>query len=431
MKRLNRTAALTAIWLAIFGAPKPADADDGFDYYQILSMNGDKIKILHYHAEMKEVSSIKLSNNIKISDNVSDLFPKIHDVTVNKPGDLDDFILKNGLGEVIGNDPPSHLTSLQAVAKSKRIGMWSTLPADNVQPAQPPVSAPSAPQPTAGGSQAASSEAPPDDGPTIFAEIGSMLTDAVKFTYSFWKEMAAAGLVGGVLSFIIRWVRRRFWIERHVTMSVIGLKGSGKSSVLGRFSHSHMTEEKVRGASPTIATEIFKRRNPIPMGRYEVFPTLHDNPGENWGAFFQSLATKSGYKRHIALLVLAPTDEIDATASNWRKDQYIQEQIGLAKGLIGGCLGAEGIRKPELIIIYLNKFDLISRQSPDDSSSREKVSEFKNVFGSFLRQKIITSHERTSPTPIVRIVVGSALKDWGNKAILSAIEDALYMGARS
>ena len=213
-------------------------------------------------------------------------------------------------------------------------------------------------------------------------------------------------------------------------MSVIGLKGSGKSSVLNRFNNPHLTEDWVEKSSPTIAREKLPSRGPVPVGRFEVVAELNDNPGADWGAFFQTLATSRGVGVHIALLVLAPTDEVVATPANWRKDEYVQEQIGFAKGLIGGCLQARKISKPQLIIIYLNKFDLMSQQGPEDSLSRASVAEFKSVFGQFLGQKFITDRDGKGPAPIVRIVVGSALKDWGNKAIMLAIQDALYMKSR-
>ncbi len=402
--------------MVVIGAVTSADGqnDNGFDYFVVEGISGNKITLRRYHAQIQDASTIDVPKNITLAPEAANLLGALQSKTIMTPDQLDNFLIRNGLGEVTGQDAPNSLTQAQTEAKIQRRGQWVKLPEQAPPPEKPliiyrpaPIAQPNTTQP-----------------PT------SPVVKIAEGFYGIWKELVAAGLIGGVLSFVIRWVYRRFWVRRRVIVSVIGLKGSGKTSVLARFKNPNLTQEAILNMSPTVAAETFDVRKPIPIGRYEVFARLHDNPGESWGAFFQSLSIKGRFGTHIALLVLAPTDEVDATSANWRKDGYITEQIGLAKGLIGGSLEASGIHRPELVIIYLNKFDLISPHNPDDSSARQKAAEFRAVFDSFLRQKAIVIHDRPSPTPIVRVVVGSALKDWGNKSIMSAVEEVLYMEGR-
>jgi hypothetical protein len=404
---------VASVFVPAAGQNNSGQANSDFDYLAVESINGDTITLRHYHAKSLDASTVDTPKNIKLTPDAATMLLALPNKTIMTQDQLSYFLISNGLAQVAGQEVPDNLTQAQAQAKIQKRGHWISLP----EPSPPPQILP-----------------PPriiyvPVRPTTPPPVSPFVKLAEGF-YGIWKELVAAGLIGGVLSFTIRWIYRRFWVRRRVIVSVIGLKGSGKSSVLARIKNPNLTEEAIVKMSPTVAAETFDVRKPIPIGRYEVYARLHDNPGESWGAFFQSLSKKGRFGTNIALLVLAPTDELDATVENWRKEKYIVEQVGLAKGLIGGSLEAIGIHRPDLVIIYLNKFDLISQHNSEDSSSRQKVSEFREVFSPFLSLKAIAIHDRKSPTPIVRIVVGSALKDWGSKAIMSAIEEVLYMGGR-
>jgi hypothetical protein len=408
-----RAAAIIGLAVVMTLGDLAAAQDNGsFEYYGIEGFSDSSVSIQRYRAAPQEMSIVAVSPHIRLSPLAQDLLRTLPRKTINERNELDAFIVRNGLGEVLGDGAPDKLREMQTLARAQRIGMWASLPQGNTESPAPSADSNTADSNLGNGSAGANADAQ--------SGLGRLL-------YSYWKELVALGLISGVLGFLLRFIYRRIWVQRRVVVSVIGLKGSGKSSVLNRFNNPHLTEEWVAKSSPTIAREKLPRRGPIPVGRYEVVAELNDNPGEDWGEFFQTLATRRGVGIHIALLVLAPTDEADATSASWRKEEYIVEQIGFAKGLIGGCLQARKIRKPRLVIIYLNKFDLLSEQSPEDSSSRAKATEFRSVFRQLLDQKFITDRLGKGPAPIVRIIVGSALKDWGNKAIMLAIQDALYM----
>jgi GTPase SAR1 family protein len=409
MTNILRVAVVLALSATMtLGRPAFGQANTAFDYYAIESFTGSSVRLQRYHTQSQTISTATISPYVRLSPLAGDLLKTLPSKTIIELGDLDDFIVRNGLGEVVGDGAPARLVEMETLARDRRIGMWARLPQPD------PVVRDPTPRP----------EPKPDPVPEpVLIALAWKLVQ-------YWKELVALGLVGGVLGFLIRYVYRRIWVQRRVVMSVIGLKGSGKSSVLKRFNNRHLTEDIIAKSSPTIAREQLPSRGPVPVGRYEVVAELNDNPGDDWGAFFQALATRRRVGVNIALLVLAPTDEVDATSANWRKDEYIQEQIGFAKGLIGGCLQARKISKPQLIIIYLNKFDLVSDQGPEDSASRAKVTEFRQVFKALLDQKFVTDNDGQGSAPIVRVIVGSALKDWGNKEIRLAIEDALYSGSR-
>lgn len=404
------TAGVVAVVaIAIFATvPRPSAAQtSSFQYFSISRVERDGVTARRYRAQSEGDARLPIPESVRVWDGASSMLDALPNRTINSQDELALFLIENGLAEVVDPEATPGLARAEAIAKANRMGLW----ASRIPPARSPTPVTSAGK----GEQAKPSSQ-------------SVIDKFVAWVRASWRLLAPAGLVSLIAAVVGRWAFRKFYVQRRVKLSVIGLPAAGKSAVLRRFRDPTVTEADILDSRPTMATETSTTPSPIVIGKYEVHADLEDNPGENWGAFFRAVTTRGLFGTSVALLVLAPTDDRDATRENWRNQSFIDEQIGMAKALVGGCLQTTGRHRPTLIIIYLNKFDLISDQGPGDSTARDAKNEFLAAFESFLNLQVITAQQASKKPPLVKVIVGSALKNWGGAQITSALQDALYAG---
>jgi signal recognition particle receptor subunit beta len=86
-------------------------------------------------------------------------------------------------------------------------------------------------------------------------------------------------------------------------------------------------------------------------------------------------------------------------------------------------MGARRTRKPKMIILFLNKFDLFSSQPPTDAATSSIQEQFKNDFASHIRSAELAAGKLGIKCPVI---IGSALKNWNCKDLITTIGDTLY-----
>jgi hypothetical protein len=395
--------ALTMLMATPALAQNQTTTDLGTDYYFVKSMTAEDATVTTDHLSS---TILRPSPYVRIWSRAPEILPGLPSRGLNSPSEFDDFLVQNGLAELTSPSAPDALKQEEAAARQSGLGMW----------ARPGSQTNTVPE----------SSKPPDNDNSTTNQSWQWLFDTIGWFYHFWKEIVALGLFSGGLGWVGRILYRRLFIQRKVNMTVIGLRSAGKSAVLRRFGDPDVSEAAIASMSPSLTSETAAWRNPKPLGRYEVHANYKDNPGESWGEFFNALAS-SGFGTNIVVLVISPTDNKNADKDNWMNPSFVSEQLGLAKALIGGYLDVRYASGPALIIIFLNKFDLVSDRAPDDPLAFPQVTAFTSVFDPFLKLDVIKRHQRSSPRPIVRVIIGSALKGWGTKGIMSSIEDLLYV----
>ena len=78
------------------------------------------------------------------------------------------------------------------------------------------------------------------------------------------------------------------------------------------------------------------------------------------------------------LYVLAPT--MRKRASSTVDQEFIDVQFGVLKGQLESVLKSKTLRKPNLVVLFVNKFDLFSSLPPDDPDSSDDSAKIVALF---------------------------------------------------
>ena len=305
-------------------------------------------------------------------------------------------MLEEGLGKLKDYDnAPSSLRTLQANAQEKRLGLWKNLD-DEAS--------------TGEGSSGLKQLA------TLWDKVCSWTELSIKFIRDQIIYLISIGLFGLLVDFVYR----KNYIERKISLMLIGKESAGKTALLHRLLDRKMTEGDILKLSPTASDSTTKHSSFIAKGRFELYPEVTDIPGTAYGSVWNYLFRG---KSHVAIIVVAPTKKNNPSGSS-RDDSYLDIQLGYIQANIEGALGSNVIkRKPKSLILFINKFDLYSNYPPDDSQSSNHEKEIRAIFER--HERSITSAAKRAGIPF-HIIIGSALKGWKcNFIIDSASKDLI------
>jgi hypothetical protein len=250
-----------------------------------------------------------------------------------------------------------------------------------------------------------------------------------------WNIILILGSLG-ILSTISQYLYKKFFIEKKVSLLFIGLPACGKTTFIKRLKNPKISEKELLNTTPSTAYESHSSSNVIRRAKYEIYPRIGDTPGTRpdiiLDKVYASKLNKVFTFRNACLLVLLSPFINNGVENNKVKKydinkdidfEFISEQLGYIKGLVKGILRSVKTRKPKVLILFINKFDLISDYPPGDSVSLSLTKVIENVFSKHIQEiKIICDNLRIP----CEIVIGSPVKKWNVEETLDIIVEKLY-----
>ena len=236
-----------------------------------------------------------------------------------------------------------------------------------------------------------------DSGPDVVGAVGGWIGD-------HWEVLLSTLLGVGSLSWTV-WT----FYNRRIRVVLIGAPAAGKTGLW-----TALKEGRSPGnLTPTVGQSAPTPMEPIPFGKYTLYPAVTDIAGAEPGRVLDELEHSRSFrwKRKLVLVVVvAPTAKDGATGADPFDRAFIDVQKGymsLPRGIVGS---RNKRRRPDLVLLFISKFDLVANVRPDDSAGeadRVRVlrafSEHENLLRSICRAKSVPFHA----------VVGSSTRGWG------------------
>jgi len=243
----------------------------------------------------------------------------------------------------------------------------------------------------------------------------------------------------GVALWIIQAAIRTIFFRKKVNLLLLGEAAAGKTAIFLRLVDAHAPREKILDTEPTKAV-VNKEQHFIPLGKYEITPKLTDIPGTAYGAVWDAFTPLFAGLQDIfpkgklwdclflrtdtvIVMVVAPSKRKSSSNGSTIDSDYVAMQRGYLQANIGGIVGARKTQKPKIIILFINKFDLISSHPPTDSASTEHKSIIQETFSVHCSNTAISAQNAGIPW---EVVIGSALENWNCDRIMELIKVHLY-----
>lgn len=360
---------------------------------QLIDVEGDEMIFQVYESD----TTIRVSSdNLRLSKDpdvaVSTIIYSSRD-----PLDVRHRILSSGRAQLIDEaNATESERAAQALAQEGAVGMWSESDPDPEQETRE------------GGSD---------------QEEAHTLVAAWNWLYDTARRLWGLAFAGGFIALAVsRVIARRH--NRTFKALIVGSTSAGKTALHEAWRNPDIPAEKLLRTKPTAQRDKSKHPSPVVYGRYSIYPEVTDSPGSMPGIVLED--TSSLKRRRLMIVVLAPTraNEI-AQSENGAifESEYIAEQRGYVTGLIRGVLTARTTRKPELVVVFLSKFDLYSKYPPDDSRGQAKKKTFEDAFAPH-----ISSLKQDCSKKKIRfgVVVGSAVRRWNIDDLESLVKQTLY-----
>jgi len=363
------------------------------------------------YTQLKDVTDSNLIFNLYSSSetktiDVADLI--LIDGLISKPGmhsfywETDDFrtiLLKQGYAKLKDStNSKKEEIDAQNIAKQRKVGFWYEKPAPDTT--QKPVYTSEVDKPT----------------DSIESENDSFIKNAWDFIKAnFIWFLGFVGL-GVIIQYIFRPLYRKFYIERKFRLLLVGDTAAGKSALHSILLDPDISKEKILASAPSDSSMRIKRREKIIWGKYEITPELIDTAGTKPETFFN-------IKNQVVVFVLAPVQH-NGQIESIEDSRYIDKQEGILQTYLGYIISeAKNGRRPKILILFINKFDLLSKKHPDDSSSKNQKQAITSLFSTHIN--ILKSEAKKIDIPYA-ILIGSAVEKWSTKEIQERITRELY-----
>lgn len=237
-------------------------------------------------------------------------------------------------------------------------------------------------------------------------------------SWIFGAGIAALLLSGAVR--MIRWLHKMYR-QKKVQLILIGEPSAGKTAVHWRIRDPNVDKANIRELKISKAKTRWTSTIPITRGRFEIFSTVVDvagtRPGDHWDEFLVGGLSKL----KAFVLVLAP-HRLDRSSEAF-DEIYIAEQLGYTRAMVQGALTATKTRKPRCVVVFVNKFDLISKRAPGNLEAEEAEQQVLSAFGEHIG--IVKDAAKRAGVPC-EVLVGSALEGWRCDRIVDVVTRTLY-----
>jgi hypothetical protein len=238
-----------------------------------------------------------------------------------------------------------------------------------------------------------------------------------------WIPMTSLLIAALGSVWLVRYIDRRRY-ELKVRAVLVGATAAGKSELLNAWrddSSPNLPEAQSH------AVTVSRGLEPMLFGKYTIYPTLVDTVGAKPSQLLDQMYRKrKRFKaKRILIVVVAPTRDRVANEGESIDNAFIEEQKGYM-GVPMTVLGANRHYKPDLVVLFATKFDLVSQNGPRDGDGRTMFQEVDRLFRN--HQKLLKSRCEEVGVPF-RWIVGSAREGWGIQDLRSAVTKALVESA--
>jgi hypothetical protein len=379
---------------------------DQYEYNWIASVGTNSVVLEHHHVES---NTVPLPNLIIMPDAQAMLDKEGDDAkTVANQADVAPLLLREGVAKLRDFEhADKSLRDIQTKATQMHVGMW----------ALPPTSPAPKPDKTA----TTGSDVGPGFYSTLLDKVEASGMYLAQEVFEYWKEAIALGLFGGFVVPLYRILR----IERRLKLTLIGQASSGKTGVFLRLTDTEheIHEADIMSLSTSLSVAKKTIPKPFPLGRYEVKVAMSDIPGLQFGAVIDALGLRRFVSKHVLMLVVAPIRPNALLNDQWIDARYVERQLGYAEGLVIGAIESKSRKEISLIVIFINKFDLISSTPPGDSASVQAEEQILQPFAKFV--EMLQERARMAGVEVA-VIIGSAVKGWNIAAVKRQIEARLY-----
>ncbi|GLY21842.1 GTPase domain-containing protein [Micromonospora sp. NBRC 101691] len=211
--------------------------------------------------------------------------------------------------------------------------------------------------------------------------------------------------------------------NRKVRVLLAGAPSAGKSGLWRALKDGTAPS----GLTPSVGKSTPAKLDPIPFGPYTLYPAVTDTAGsEPWLVLDEMGIRRSRKRQKLVLVVVASPVSGNNRVSTPGEfdDAFIERQQGymsLPRGIIGS---ADKHRRPDLVIFFVSKFDLVSAVAPADSTATGARQKVTAAFRE--HAKLLDSVCRDRGVPY-QFVIGSATEGWGIDTITKKLQGVIKL----
>lgn len=310
-------------------------------------------------------------------------------------------LLTTGCAKVTAANPSAEESAAQKIAQEQKLGVWQT-------------SGPSSTSTTSPSTQGGS-EAPVGSEPSVVAGFLGWLG---RNWFSILSFLLALLSVTWISKAIDRWRHKR-----EVDIILTGLPGAGKTDLWTAW---HDDTAPNSNAKPTVGIKRSTSLPAAPWGEHTLYPTVVDGAGADPAGMLNFIKKVPRRHKRVLIFVVAPCGSNVVVSSAFDHD-YVVEQRGYSS-FPRAILGAADKRiKPNLVVIFLTKFDLLSKIPPGDTANSDLRIQIDREFDGLVRS--IRSDCKREKIPF-QFIVGSAKTGWGVKDLRENVTKILVTSRR-
>jgi hypothetical protein len=238
----------------------------------------------------------------------------------------------------------------------------------------------------------------------------------------FWKIIVGLASLG-ILAPIAGKLYREIRLKRRIELLFAGDQAAGKTALCERLHNPGASRQYMEKLPPTEAMARHRAAQPFPVGKFEIFSRFFDTPGSKPSLAFKQ--KKAWFASRLLVYVVAPSENPSQDCKSSEAVAYRCRQLGYMKVFLEVMLLADLAVKPKLLILFINKFDLLSELNPEDSQAKERVKAVAGMFSDHIKLfNLIAKQANLKPN----LEFGSALEDWNCDKVRVHIERALNYG---
>lgn len=252
-----------------------------------------------------------------------------------------------------------------------------------------------------------------------------------------WEVSLTLGDIIALLSLFVAilglsWVANRInkiiltKYERQIRIVVCGATSAGKTDLWIAWRDSAAPRSD---SGPTVGSQT-SITDPLPYGKFTLIPAITDIAGTEPWLLARKLRgdgklsySKSSRIKRILVFVVAPCRQNTVQPGENSYDQnYIAEQKGYAYLPMAIIAGDDTLARPDMVIMFISKFDLISRVSPQDTNGVGAREYTEKVFWEHRRLIEAACGRRST---LFTCIVGSAKEGWGIRELRDKVREVV------
>jgi hypothetical protein len=380
-RRFGAFLLLFALWLpasASQASPSPFSTSSFLNIYQITS-NGQQLYVARYGEVDYSVDTSGLYIDVTCAQNAQ--LSTVDNIRID--------LLRQGCARITGTPLDSAEEAAQAQAKAAHVGLWS--------------------QPRSG--------------------VGRVAEWAKKHQLISASTLVLVLAVVGCVPLIklIGWLVALFY-RRKVDVIIAGTPAAGKTGLWTEWKDYYSSGTSGQISNLPVTSGVHKTPvEPIMLEKWTLQPTLVDIGGAEPWHVLEGIQGPRGLRgairrkrKRVLLYVVAPCAE-ETVSGQPINETYVAKQAGYSYFPVAIIKQPAAKVRPDSVIMFATKFDLLSAISPGDSNGNEAekiASTFKE------HHDLVKNACETSKVPFTWII-GSAKRGWGIEQLRKSVEKVM------